>query len=1162
MDKAVLRNFAIESRKDLMEKIDRKIKLFYIDEEFKKDNRGDVIVLSNDKHTLTLTKEDDLNRDKLIKRIVEYGYEQVVEEAAYTWFNRIIAIRYMEIHDYLPLTKDNQSLGIRVLSSNENTPNPEILKFSNLSNSELSIGFDKNIYNSKNTEDEKFKYILLIVCKKIANVIPQVFGGITDYIDLLIPDNMLSSNGFVGKLINEVSQNNFDKVEILGWLYQYYNQVEKDRVISAKKTYKKREIAYATQLFTPDWIVKYMVDNSLGKYWIDSSKNNEIEESLDYYVNLSNNNLKQINPEDIKFIDPCCGSGHILVYAFEVLFNIYKSCGYNSKEIPSLILKNNLYGLDIDDRAGQLSILSVLLKAREYDRTIFNNDITKSINIISIQESKGIDDFAIESMPEEFRGKLIKLKDLYLNAKEFGSLIIPNNDEYDDLIDYLNKNNTIEIVMIRDMVNEIVKQNTILKQKYQVVVTNPPYLNNTLMSDKMKKFLLANYKEAKSDLFSSFIIRNVNFGTEEAYFGFMTPYVWMFISSYEDLRKYIISNLNISTLIQLEYSALEEATVPICSFVLSNIKRDLFLGKYFRLTDFPGGMEVQKNKFVEFNNSNDCNYVFERTVKDFEKIAGNTIGYWLSEKILNIFSNSKKLSEFAIPRQGMATGENNRFLRLWYEVDKHNELLNSPNYEDYKNATCKWFPYNKGGEFRKWYGNNDYVVNWENDGYEIKHFYGDNGKLASRPQNTDYYFKESITWSKISSGPIAFRYKPVGHIFDVSGTSIFGDTDTLKYLLGINNSIVMMNLLKAISPTLNYEVGQISSLPIIEDDKYKDKIIQLVDENINISREEWDSYETSWNFKHHQLLNTAFNKIEDAVNELILKTKDNFEKLKKNEEQLNKYVIELYGLEDEMNHQVLEKDVTLRIMDKETAIKSLISYAVGCMFGRFSLESDGVIYAGGKFDENNYKSYIPDGDNIIPISDNESIYYNDDIVGKFKDFIKVVFGNESLDENLNYIAEVLGKRGTESSEDTIRRYFVNDFFSDHVKTYQKRPIYWLFDSGKKNGFKCLVYLHRYDEQIVSKIRTKYLHNTLSIYQRTVEEIDYKLNNEELSTTDKRELQNKKSDLNSKIIECNEYEEMVGNVANKMIKLDLDDGVVNNYAKFVDDNGKSILAKIK
>ena len=1156
MDKTVLRNFAIESRKDLMEKIDRKIKLFYVDEEFKKDNRGDVIVLSNDKHTLILTKDEDSNRDKLLKRIIELGYDQVVEEAAYTWFNRIIAIRYMEIHDYLPLTADNQSIGVNVLSSADNSANPDILKFTTLSNPNLDINFNKEKYAELSTTDEKFKYILLLICRKLGKVIPQVFDGITDYIDLLIPDNLLLDGNFIYNLIKNIPSSYFDKVEIIGWLYQYYNQSEKDRVISAKKVYKKHEIAYATQLFTPDWIVKYMVDNSLGKYWIERNKESALTNKLNYLIsNSTEKKLEYEDPTNITFIDPCCGSGHILVYAFELFYQMYEEAGYNKKDIASLILEKNIYGLDIDDRAGQLSILSIVLKAREYDKNIFNNNVIKDLNILSIQESHCLDEFALDSLDEPFKTQAKNLKDVYLNAKEFGSLIVSDNLDYTELINCINSKNTIETVILREPLTNIIKQNKILSNKYSVVVTNPPYLNNNLMSTKMKDFLATNYKDVKSDLFSSFIVRNINFGKDNSYFGFMTPYVWMFISSYEALRDYIINNLSVSSLIQLEYSALEEATVPICSFVL-NKQNESKVGKYIRLTDFTGGMEIQNRKFLEIINNNDSRYIYNRNCEQFKNIPGSPIAYWISSKYDNIFKSGISLKDFSDVKQGIATSNNNKFLREWYEVSYQNIFFNCSNHDESLNSKKRWYPYNKGGEFRKWYGNNDYVINWFNDGNELRNFDG------AVLRNPNYYFKKSITWSLISSSNIAFRMKPIGHLFDVAGMSLFTTDDRFNYILGFNNTKIVRQIMNFIAPTLNFQVGDIAKIPIIYDEKRLQDVNKLVENNIKLSKEDWDSFETSWDFSKHPFLECKSGLIKDSYESWRAICEHRFNTVKNNEEELNKIFIDIYNLNDELTSEVEDRDITIRKPDIEREIKSLISYAVGCMFGRYSLGTNGIASAGNIYNKSDYKTFIPDEDNIIPISETESVYYNDDIVGKFKEFIKVAFGEDTLNENLDFIADNLGKRGTESSEDTIRRYFVNEFYSDHIKIYQKRPIYWLFDSGKKNGFKCLVYLHRYDEQIVSKIRTKYLHNTISIYQRTIEEIDYKLSNDELSTTDKRELQNKKLDLNGKITECNEYEEMVGNVANKMIKLDLDDGVVVNYSKFIDDNGKSILANIK
>lgn len=1179
MDKAVLKSFAIESRKDLMEKVERKIKLFYIDEEFKKDSRGDVIVLSNDKHTLTLTKEEDSNRDKLLRRIVELGYDQVIEEAAYTWFNRIIAIRYMEVNDMLPLSKNNQSLGINVLSSKENTTVPEVLKFSILTNNDMDISFSKEKYYELKDDNEKFKYVLLLICKKLGKVIPQVFGGVTDYIDILVPDNLLSENGFVNKLINNIDINDFKEVEIIGWLYQFYISEKHDEVIDPlrKKGMTKEEIAAATQLFTPDWIVRYMVENSLGKYALEHGTPLEVKNKWKYYIDNELEKKEIIDPQNISFIDPCCGSGHILVYAFEVFMDIYKSFGYNSKDIPKLILENNIYGLEIDDRAGQLSILSVLLKAREYDKDLFNKEIVKDLNIVSLQETNSIriQDFPNDIITQSDVSYLIKT---FRDAKEIGSLLNVEKNDYSMTLEKLGNN--IFDYMLRENLIPLIKQAKILEKKYDIVVTNPPYLSK--LPNKLKEYISKHYKTCTGDIFGAFIIKNIDLCDEKGYCAYLTPNVWLSIKSYEELRRYVLERKNIDSLIFFAHGSFNSiACVDVCSFVLSNSHTN---GVYIKLSDFKGGLEVQEEKVVEAINNNNCDYVYEANSKKFNTVPGCPITVFsASDNMIDIYKKAKLLGEIAAPKQGLATADNNRFLRLWYEVDNNNIFFKCHSNEEAKYSNKKWFPYNKGGNFRKWYGNNDYVVNWENDGYEIKNFKDNDGKLKSRPQNLDYYFRESISWSLISSYTISFRYKEPGFIFDIAGMSCFSKKEyniPIKYLLGLNNSCLIAKFMLMIAPTINYQAGNIATIPVIYNKEYENRILELVDENIDMTKFDWDLYETSWDFKKNNLLMYRNNYIKDCYLKLKEETSKRFKKLYENEKELNDIYLNIYNLKNDIKNLVNDRDISLTsifdsreevpeslkesyyIKTQKEIITDLISYAVGCMFGRYSLDTEGLIYAGGEYDKSNYKSFIPDDDNIIPISDNGNIYYDDDIVGKFKNFIKIAFGNDSLNNNIDFIAETLGKRGTESSEDTIRRYFVNDFYNDHIKMYQKRPIYWLFDSGRKNGFKCLIYLHRYNEQIVSKIRTKYLHNTLSIYQRTLEEIDYKLVNEELNLIDKRDLQNRKSDLNNKITECNEYEEMVGNVANKMIKLDLDDGVINNYAKFVDDNGKSILAKIK
>lgn len=1210
MDKAILKKFAIESRKDLMEKIKNKIITFYVDEEFKNEQKGEIYILSNEKHSLSLTQEEYKKRELLIKRIKELSLEQVIEEAAYTWFNRIIAIRYMEIHDYLPLTKDNQSLGIRVLSSKDNTPDPEILKFTNLINPDLDIDFKKEKYAELKDDNEKFKYVLLLVCKKLGRVIPQVFDGVTDYIDILIPDNLLNDTGFVTKVINEVPEDNFKQVEIIGWLYQYYNQTEKDRVISAKKAYKKNEIPYATQLFTPDWIVKYMVENSLGRYWVEHNgdgalypsdnlypsnnlySSSSITDNWKYFIKENIEYKKdKLNPTEITFIDPCCGSGHILVYAFEVFYQIYLQAGYNKKDIPELILKNNLYGLDIDDRAGQLSILSVLLKAREYDKYIFNKEVVRNLNITSIQESNTISEISIDNINDEnIKEKGIYLVEQFKNAKEIGSLLILNNNDYSILEKYINDDNTIFGIELREKLLPIIKITKILSQKYDIVVTNPPYLNNSVMTPNLKKYVIEKYSDIKYDLFSSFIIRNHLFGKNNSYLGFMTPYVWMFISAYENLRKYIISNMNIISLIQLEYSSLEEAIVPLCTFVLENSQDDT-KGTYYRLTDFTGGMKIQEKKFLDGLNDKKCIYKYIRDKKIFSNIDNTPIVYWASDRMFQIFKESVKLGQNAIVRNGMKTGDNNRFLRLWWEVDSNKTNYKVENFEMSKTLDAKWFPYNKGGEFRKWYGNNEYVVNWENQGFEIFQ----QAKLDKR--NVQDYpkelkFKPSVSWSLITSSKPAFRYKE-NCLSDIAGMSFYqNDYDKLLYSMAFCNSLIALEILKMLAPTINFQAGDIARLPMIYENQ--ETVNKKAKENIFISKDDWDSFETSWDFKVHPLIKNVTGQYIRNLNEKPSfylhtvfddwkhKTEIRFNKLKENEEELNRIFIDIYGLQDELIPEEEDKDVTIRKADQVREIKSLISYAVGCMFGRYSLDKEGLIYAGGDFDEiykkhkgnaggwagaslANYKvlndngkeielSFEVDNDNVIPITD--EAYFGDDIVEKFKKFISVVYGEKTLNENLDYIAETLGKKGTETSEDTIRRYFVNDFFNDHVKIYQKRPIYWLFDSGKKNGFKALIYMHRYNENLVPKIRLDYLHRMQTTYEKLLSDINYKLTTE-LSMTDKKEAQKRQADLNAKLQEIKEYDEKIAHIANQRISIDLDDGVKVNYEKF-----KDILAKIK
>ena len=1168
MDKAILKKFAIESRQDLMQRMEKKIKTFYIDEEFSKQQSGDVYILANAKHSLNLSKEEYDKRELLIKRINELGLDQVIEEAAYTWFNRIVAIRYMEIHDYLPLTRDNQSLGVRVLSSKDNTPDPEIMKFTNLVNPDLDIDFKKEKYVELKDNNEKFKYILLLVCRKLGRVIPQVFDGVTDYIDILVPDNLLNESGFINKIVTEVPVENYEQVEIIGWLYQYYNQTEKDRVISAKKAYKKNEIPYATQLFTPDWIVKYMVENSLGKFWIEHGGNIEITKKWKYYVNDGIIEIKEnINPKEIKCIDPCMGSGHILIYMFEVLYQIYESYGYSKKDISEQILKNNLYGLDIDDRAGQLSILSVLLKARSYDKEIFNKTTIKNINIMSIQETSNITKDTIEFLKSSTGDKEISelfeyVCNKFKNSKEIGSLLILEKKDYEKsegVIQQLNNSelNIFDIDKMKTINEKIVpaiKNANILTKKYEIIVTNPPYLNASLMNQVLGNYIKENYLDFKSDLFSAFICKINNMTQKNGYNGLVTPYVWMFLKTYESLRKYILFNVSIQSLIQLEYNSFESACVPVCTFILKNTIDEKIMGTFIKLSDFPGA-EMQSIRTLDAIHSDDCSYKYITNQNILKNIEGMPISYWITKDMYNIIQNPK-LSSIGVAKSGMQTGNNDLFLRLWYEVDINKIGFNYQSNEECKNNNKKWIPQPKGGAFRKWYGNFEYVVNYENNGENISNYEG-TGIL----KNQDYYFKEGITWSHTTTRGFAARYLPKGYIFNVEAPTFYTAKDDYYYLLGWLNTKIVNEIFKYINQTMHFLAGDMEKIPLsnplsIEE---KQKVVNLVKENIILEKEDWDESETSWNFKVNPLIKiskqTGIKNIEILYKKYAYICEERFNKVKKNEEEINSIFLKNNFLNEEISKEIDEEDITIRKTNSRDEIINFLSYFIGCIFGRYSLDYEGLNVS-KSFQNLQFKA---DQDNVIPLT--EYNYFTNDIICRLKEFLIVLFGKEYLNENMEYIAEQVSRKHNESSESIIRKYFIEEFFENHCNKYTsrgagKRPIYWLLDSGKKNGFKALIYMHRYNENLIPKARLDYLHRVQTTYEKLLSDVNYKLTTE-LSMLDKKEAQKRQADLNAKLQEIKEYDEKIAHIANQRISIYLDDGVKVNYEKF-----KDILARIK
>lgn len=1197
MDKTAIRKFAEHAREKLLEDIKYKAGTVGITENgiAEKLPQSTSDAYFYDVGTKDYTKISGIEikqRDALVKAIqtkersyksYQEAFENVIEEVAYTWLNRLIAIRFMEINDYLPS-------GVRVLSSeNKAKKEPDLVTIPFDTDLEFTSYEQDRIIQLKddNKLDELFRILFIKQCNKLHDILPELFEETDDYSELLLTISFTDPEGIIHHLINDIEDGDFrindemytddgkikadGQVEIIGWLYQYYISKRHDEVIAVlgKKSITKKDIPAATQLFTTDWVVRYMVDNSLGRYWIERNPQSKLAEKLEFFVTPKNGEIQyvdeKINPTDLTFFDPCMGSGHILVYAFDVLMEIYREVGYSDRDAVLSIVENNLFGMDIDKRAYQLAYFAVMMKARSYNRRALTKGISNNLSVV--EESNFIDKFSCDRLTTDSEQNKIGeyLVEAYRDAQEIGTLQTIEKKDYTGFATYLNniENSAGQIDLfstgwLNDTLPkmlQLTKQAEIMSKKYAVVCTNPPYMNK--LEGQLKKFVVDNYKAYSGDLFSVFIYRNFDYCKIDGYSAFMTPFVWLFIKTYEALRKYIIDTKAITTLVQMEYSAFEEATVPVCSFVLKNGKA-IEKALCFRLSDFKGGMSIQKQKVLEAIENKNCGYFYEAEQSDFSRIPGSPIAYWASKNFFEMFRKGTLLGNLADSKQGLATADNNRFLREWYEVDFCKIKFDCKTLDEAKESGFKWFPYNKGGEFRKWYGNNDYIVNWENDGFEIKHFFDSKGKLRSRPQNLNYMFRSSVSWSDITSSTNAFRYKPYGNLFDISGMSFFPKRNT-NYLLALCNTKLVADVLKIIAPTIHCQCGDVANIPVIEDDTKAFNIESKADENINISKFDWDSFETSWDFKKHPLASYSTNKTSTAFELWSKKCAERFNQLKANEEELNRIFIDIYGLRDELTPEVEDKDVTVRKADLQRDIKNLISYAVGCMFGRYSLDNDGLAYAGGEWDNSKYDTFIPDEDNCIPITDEE--YFEDDIVGLFCAWLKKVYGEDTLEENLDFIANALGNKG-KTSREVIRNYFLTDFIKDHIKIYQKRPIYWLFDSGKQNGFKALVYMHRWKADTIGNVRVEYLHRIQRVYEKEItrmqEIIDNSHDNKEISNATKR-----KEKLQKQIKETKDYDAKIAHLALSRIDIDLDDGVKVNYEKVQAADGKKmqILAKI-
>lgn len=1220
MNKNAIKKFAIEARKKLIDSVTDKAGMLGITEKAcsRPISKGaDFEVYQTAAGTeVTLNKRQCEQRAKLVYQIESRGFEAVVEEVAYTWFNRICAIRFMEVNDYLP----NR---VRVLSSEkEGKMEPDLVTQAPDVDLDLTAQEKEEIINWKmsgTSEDTDKLYCKLFLkqCHQLYDILPGLFEADSDYMELLFGISYTNKDDVIHMLVNpetgipeadfnvstlDEEGNPTGQVEIIGWLYQYYNtELKDDTFAKLKKNVKitKERIPAATQLFTPDWIVRYMVENSVGRIWIEHLRavdlstdekataerfgwkyylpEAEQEESVDVKLAEIRTTYKDLKPTDITCIDPCMGSGHILIAMFDVLMDIYESAGYDKREAAFEIIEHNIHGLDIDQRAYQLAYFAVMMKGRGYNRRFLRGrDGKPEPKVYAIVESNEINrnhlQFFGTHLSEMERNLAVMqiegLLDTFKDAREYGSIL--NVDECDwelleKFVEDLNADGQISFESFGsdetlEQLRKLVRVAHNLGQKYDAVVTNPPYMGASGMGAKLSKYVKDNYPDSKSDLFAVFIEKCGQMAKKNGYQAMITQHAWMFLSSFEKLRNKL-QMMDIMNMAHLGPRAFEEIggeVVQTTSFVIRRNRIEKYKGTYCRLIE----QTTQQGKEKMFLDSENRYYVEQ---ENFSKIPGSPVAYWGNPIALVAFEH-EVLSDIASTKTGMQTCDNNRFLRLWHEIEYQKSCLHNADVSTTKDGKIKWIPYNKGGDFRKWYGNQEYVLNWQNDGLEAKEYAISLYKCVTRTiKNIPYFYRETISWSKISSGNIAFRYYPQGFIFDVAGCCVFTDMISLNKLLGFVNSTVAKYYLSLLSPTINFEAGHVNSIPVLKD-KIPEQVEVITNRNIDICKKDWDSFEISWDYQCDPLLHKS-STIAKAFELHGNECKERFNQLKSNEEELNRIFINIYGLQNELTPEVEDKDITVRKADLSRDIRSFVSYSVGCMFGRYSLDEEGLIYAGGDWDSSRYKTFIPDDDNCIPITDEE--YFPDDIVGRFVEFVKTVYGADTLEENLDFIANALGNKGNTSRE-VICNYFLKDFYADHLKVYQKRPIYWLFDSGKQNGFKVLIYMHRYDADTVGRVRTDYLHRAQKYVETAMQSAQYTIDNAS-SASEKSKATKAVTKYTKQLAEMKIYDEAIAHIANKRIDIDLDDGVKVNYEKFqgveVAQEGKKalkvdLLAKLK
>jgi len=1182
MNTSKIKSYAIQARRDFLKAVTERANAYgiFADDHIEPiDFKGDMAIIGE----CAFTKREGELREKLVGRVERDGFTMVMRSCAYTWFNRFIALRYMEIHGYL-------EHGYRVLSNSAGSASPDILEHA----ADIEFhGIDKDkiieLKLAGTKDNELYRLLILAQCDDLHKSMPFLFDRIDNETELLLPDNLLHSDSPIRKLVTGIDENDWNDVEIIGWIYQFYISERKDEVIG--KVVKSEDIPAATQLFTPNWIVKYMVQNTLGRMWMATYPDSPLKNKMEYYIEpaeqepevnkkIAEITPKELNPEEITFLDPACGSGHILVEAYDIFKEIYLERGYRTRDISRLIMEKNLFGIDIDNRAIQLACFAILMKARKDDRRVLERyDI--DLNVMPIIESKMLyknnlaEIISRQKGSDKINKSLIRLIDLFENGKTFGSLISIDcqlANELENIEQFLIDDKTTDEPLINYIDDTalkellpILKQAKILSKKYDVVITNPPYMGSKYQTPVLKRYLIHRYNGSDKDLFSAFIQCSIYMTKSNGRVGFVTPYVWMFINSHEFIRKLILNKTTLCDLVQLEYNAFEPACIPVCSFTFRKGHSINYKAVFIRLSNFRGITE-QGPRTIEAIRNRDCGWLYDVAPDNFQTIPGSPLIYWASSEIYKAFSGSENymfLRDVGTPRKGMATGDNKRFVRLWSEVNISKSKLRDKIDNDFK-----WVPYNNGGNYRKWYGNIDRFVNWENDGYEIRNFKDNSGRLRSRPQGIDQSFQPMVSWTSLSSSFLGVRFYPGDFISDQNGNFIVLKERYIPAVLAFLCSSVAGYIVNLLNPTMHILVSNIANLPIPKDKNLLNTLANNASIAIKIAKEDWDIYERSWNFNEFPLIMTT-NKsklIRDAYRKWLNNNRDNFTKLRKIEQENNLILINFYGLNNDLSPDISTEMVTLttnshyryggNLTDHEResqflhdTMTELISYAIGCMMGRYSLDHPGLIYAQSgniDFEPSKYKSFPADDDGIIPIMDQD--WFPDDATNRFAEFIKVAWSSETFDENLKFVVDILKPKRNETPIETIRRYMSTAFFKDHLKTYKKRPIYWLFSSGKQKAFECLVYLHRYNESTLSRIRSSYVTPLQSNFTSRLEFLLDEKNSAD-STSAKNKIQKEIDNLQKKKVELSKFDDELRHYADMKISLDLDDGVKVNYGKF-------------